>query len=70
MLDALLNAIAAAYDWFVAAVFLPTMTVVGERPWISGLALLAVLTVIVVDTIREEREDEDALTEAEWAARR
>ena len=73
MIETTLNAIADMYEWFVTMVFMPTMTVVADNPWLVGIVLVIALVVIVVDTARTERSelvDEDSVTEAEWAARR
>ena len=72
MAEALVQYLMSAYDWFVLSVFMPTMTVVGENPWLVGIVLFVAIAVVVIDTMREDAEhgDEDAVTEAAWAARR
>jgi len=64
----------ATFEWFVNSVLAPVLAFVHDYPYVVGAVLVVVIGVVVFDVAREEQAavdgDEDAATEALWAARR
>lgn len=58
MIEFLLMLVAAPVNWLADSVVTPVVTTLHDQPWLSGLVLLAVLAVIVGDTMRTEHTEE------------
>jgi len=73
MFEFLMHLVTGTGDWLAASVVAPVLALLLDHPWLSGVVLFVALAVIVLDTMRTEwaeDADEDAATEAQWAARR
>lgn len=57
MIEFLLMLVTDTAQWLADSVVAPVMDTLLDQPWLSGVVLLAVLAVIVGDTMRQERDE-------------
>lgn len=57
MIEFLLMLVTGTAQWLADSVVAPVMDTLLDQPWLSGVVLLAVLAVIVGDTMRQERDE-------------